>query len=235
MLDSQIGLKLTNMNIFLGALIASLMLFLPGFQSNAQAPGFAEVLDPQGGEAIQGVYTIRGSASHPAFLAYQLSFAYAQDPTNTWFLLGEHQENQIVDHGLGLWDTTGISDGEYRLRLEVFLRNETSIVTIVEGVRIRNHTAIEAATPAPFTVQVMPTEPLPTKTPRPTPFPALASQGSSHVQQALLVGAVFGLLSICGLGIYLFIRRRTRQRWGMLRMRQILREQARTRKSGDEH
>ena len=214
-------------------LIAILLLFLPSSQSYAQAPGYAEIVEPDGGEAIQGVYTIMGSASHPSFLAYQLSFSFAPDTSNSWFLLGERQENPIVDSGLGLWDTTGISDGDYRLRLEVFLENETSIIAIVESVRIRNYSLIETNTPAPSTTQIAATALPPSKTPRPTPLPPVTPQGSSQVQRALVVGAIFGFVLFSSLGIYLFIRRRTRERWGMLKMRQILREQSRSRTSGD--
>ena len=221
------------MNNLKAGLIALLLLFTPSSQSFAQAPGYAEILDPSGGEAIQGVYVIRGSASHPSFLAYQLSFTYSENPSDTWFLLGERQDKPILESGLGLWDTTGISDGNYSLRLEVFLENETSIVAIVEGVRIRNHSTIEAATPGPISAQVTATTLPPTKTPRPTPLPLVTIGGASQIQRALIAGAIIGFLLFSSLGVYLFVRRRTRQRWGMLQMRQIIRDQSRTRKSRD--
>jgi hypothetical protein len=197
---------------------------VPGY---AQAPGYAEILEPRGGEAIQGVYTIMGSASHPAFIGYQLSFAYSDDPTQTWFLLGERQDTPVIEGGLGLWDTTGITDGDYRLRLEVYLENDNLIEVIVEGVRIRNQSLIETATPAPIAAQVTATDLPPTKTPRPTPLALTPVQGSIQIQRALVVGAIIGSLLLGGFGLYLFIRRSARQRWGMLQMRQILRDQVR--------
>lgn len=211
-------------------LVILLLLLLPTLTGSAQAPGYAEILEPKGGEAIQGVYTVKGSASHPSFEAYQLSFAYADDPTETWFLLGDRQENQVVDAGLGLWDTTGITDGEYRLRLEVFLENNNVIVAIVEGVRVRNRIPVETSTLAPIEVQITSTNIPPTGTPRPTPFPKVVSNGASQIQQAFLIGVVLGLIFLIGLSLYLFIRRRARQRLGMLRMRQILRDRNRRRK-----
>lgn len=234
MLDSRIGnLLIMNMNIIRATLIAMLLLFLPSSQTYAQVPGYAEILDPSGGEAIQGVYVIIGSASHPSFLAYQLSFTYSQNPSNAWFPLDERQEKPILESGLGLWDTTGISDGDYSLRLEVFLENETSIVAIVDGVRIRNQSTVETATPAPITAQITATERPPTRTPRPTPLAPVAVQGSLRVQRALIAGAIIGFMLFCSLGVYLFVRRRARQRWGMLQMRKIIRDQSRRRKSGD--
>ncbi len=216
-----------KMRYFYSILFILLFLLLPTLTGSAQAPGFAEILEPKGGEAIQGVYTIKGSASHPSFEAYQLSFAYANDPTETWFLLGDRQENQVIEAGLGLWDTTGITDGDYRLRLEVFLENTNVIVAHVEGIRIRNQSPIETSTPAAILAQVTATDLPPTKTPRPTPIPRATSDGASHIQRTFLIGVVIGLFLLSVLSLYLFIRRRARQRWGMLRMRQILRDQNR--------
>ena len=36
-------------------------------QAAAQVPGYADIREPLGGEAIKGVITIEGSASHPSF------------------------------------------------------------------------------------------------------------------------------------------------------------------------
>lgn len=222
-----------NMYKFRRILIGLLVLLIPTLASYAQAPGYAEIQEPQGGEAIYGLFTIKGSASHPSFVAYQLSFALTEDESETWFLLGEPQTNPVVEGGLGLWDTNGISDGDYRLRLEVFLENNQSIISIVEGVRIRNQRSIETATPAPIIAQVTATSSAPTKTPRPTPLPPLKNEGASLVQGAFITGVILGLVTLSSTGVYLFMRRRTRERLGILRMRQILRGQDRrqTRKS----
>lgn len=206
-------------------LIVFILLILPMFSSFAQAPGYAEILEPGGGEAIYGVFTITGSASHPSFQAYQLSFALSEDPTETWFLLGEPQSNPVVEGGIGLWDTTGITDGDYRLRLEVFLDNDQSIVAVVEGVRVRNQSTIETATTAPIAAQITATPPPPTKTPRPTPLAPIPTEGSTLIRRAFFAGGILGILVLGGLGVYLFIRRRTQERWGMLQMRQFLRNQ----------
>lgn len=210
-------------------LIAFALLIVSSSRGFAQAPGYAEILDPQGGEAISGVYTIRGSASHPSFLAYQLSFAQMDDPMETWFLLGDPQTTPVQEGGIGLWETTGISDGEYRLRLEVFLENEQSIVTVVEGIRVRNRSTVETATALPVAAQVTATQSPPTKTPRPTPLPPASVDGTLSIQQGFFAGIILGLLFLSSLGIYLFMRRRARQRWGMMQMRQVLRNQDRRR------
>lgn len=203
------------------------LLQAPIIGAQAQTPGYAEIIEPHGGQAISGVFTIRGSASHPAFLHYQLSFALADDPTSTWFLLGEPQTNPIVDGGIGLWETTGIADGDYRLRLEVFLENEQSLVTIVEGIRIRNHSAVETSTSAPVAARVTATPDLPTRTPRPTPLPPLSRDASAQMTRAFTTGGILGLLLLSSISLYLFVRRRAKQRLGMLQMRRALRQQNR--------
>jgi hypothetical protein len=211
-------------------ILVFILLIVPMFSSFAQAPGYAEILEPSGGEAIYGVFTIKGSASHPSFQAYQLSFALTNDSTETWFLLGEPQPNAVIEGGIGLWDTTGITDGDYRLRLEVLLENDQSIVTVVEGVRIRNQSPIETVTAAPIAAQMTFTPPPPTRTPRPTPLAPLSTDGSSLIRRAFLAGGILGLIALGSLGMYLFIRRRAQVRWGMLQMRQFLRNQTRNQK-----
>ena len=81
------------------AILGLIVMHLPLVGVAAQAPGYAEIVSPAGGEAIQGVYTIEGTAAHPAFASYQLSFAYAMDELQTWFLLGEAQTNPVTESG----------------------------------------------------------------------------------------------------------------------------------------
>jgi hypothetical protein len=192
-------------------------------QAAAQAPGYADIREPLGGEAIDGVVTIEGSASHPSFVSYDLSFAHTDNPTGTWFIIADAVETPVTDGRLGLWDTTGITDGFYRLRLRVHLSNNISLESIVEGLRIRNNTAIETATPQPDRITATPTISLPTRTPRPTPLPVPGRSDSSTVLRTFTGGGIAGALVLLSLGIYIFIRKRSQERWAVLRMRQMLR------------
>lgn len=192
-------------------------------QAAAQAPGYADIREPLGGEAIDGVVTIEGSASHPSFVSYDLSFAHTDNPTETWFPIGDAIFMSITDGRLGLWDTTGITDGFYRLRLRVHLSNNIILESIVDGLRIRNSTPIETATPEPYRITATPTITLPTRTPRPTPLPFPGGSDPATVLRTFIRGIIAGLLVLLSLGIYLFIRRRSKERWAVLRMRQMLR------------
>lgn len=192
-------------------------------QAAAQAPGYADIREPLGGEAIDRVVTIEGSASHPSFVSYDLSFAHSDNPTGTWFLIGDAVHTPVTDGRLGLWDTTGITDGFYSLRLRVHLSNNIMLESIVEGLRIRNSTPIETTTPQPDRISATPTITLPTRTPRPTPLPYPSGSDPSTVLRTFRRGITAGVLVLLSLGIYLFIRRRSQERWAVLRMRQMLR------------
>jgi len=124
------------------------------------------------------------------------------------------QSNKPVLNGqLAIWDTSTISDGEYRLRVQVFLENGEVTESIVEDLRVRNYTVIETSTPAPAPVQEK-TVPVVTSTPAyldyqagnhtPTPLPTnplvLTRQ---DLQSSALKGVMIILSALIIAGIYL--------------------------------
>jgi len=103
---------------------------------------------PEAGQALQGQISIRGTIDVRDFQSAELSFAYANDPTGTWFMI--ESELELIDAGLlASWDTTTITDGQYNLRLNVTLNDGEQITTTVEDIRVRNYTPIETNTPVP--------------------------------------------------------------------------------------
>ena len=214
--------------------IASLFLSLGGYASaGAQAPGYAEIVAPGPGDAVQGLMTIQGSASHPLFVSYDLAFTFQDAPLTTWFEIVENRELEVVDGRLGLWDTNGIADGEYQLRLRVHLENGTTLEDIIEGVRVRNTSTVETPTPAAVgAVAATETPPAATPTSMPTPIILPDPPGGSSVLQAFQYGLIGGAAVTLALGIYLFVRRRVRVRWGVLRMRRMLWQDERRKRRG---
>jgi hypothetical protein len=204
-------------------LIISIILipFMLPLQVNAQAPGYADITHPVAGEAIFGIVTIEGSADHPSFVSYELSFAYQPNPEDTWFPIMQSIQTPVSEGRLGIWDTTGITDGTYQLRLRVWLKNGNALEAFVQDLRVRNTIPTET----PTTVkQVAPQSPSPiplTQTPRPTPIPPSFSDGRAHVKRIFLIGALLGGASLLLLGGYLFARRSMSLRWAKLRMRRI--------------
>lgn len=208
-------------------LLAALLMSSP---AAAQAPGYAEIRSPVDGQAVQGLLTIEGSASHPFFEAYDLAFTYSENPTDTWFSIADTVADPVSDGPLALWDTTGLTDGTYRLRLRVFLSNGNVLQVFVENLRVRNYTPIEPAPVGTLQPESTPTAAPPTRTPRPTPLPVRTGDGGAVVLQAFSVGAIAGGAALLLLGAYLLARRRMEIRLGIMRTRRMLWQQDRQRR-----
>ena len=220
-----------TVTILSALLIFSIGILLDGSYAQAQAPGYVDIIRPSGGSAVFGITTIEGSASHPAFVSYDLSFAYPNDPTDTWFMIGDSIFSPVEDGVLGIWDTSGITDGEYRLRLRVHLDNEIIVEYLVETIRIRNSRAIETSTPSSRVAVQSPTPPEPTRTPRPTPVPP-PSEDRNPTGQVFFISFLLGAVGLTVAGIYLYTRQRLRQHWGTVQMRRVLRQGKRQNSGG---
>ncbi len=177
-----------------------------------QAPQQAVVTSPKPGEALQGKISISGTVQAEGFQSYEVSFSYQRDTTNTWFLIDQGKE--VVTAGpLASWDTTTISDGTYRLRLTVFLKDGKAVQTMVTGLRVRNYTTVETATPAPVNAsgtEIVAT-PLPAdykpnfQTPTPLGFnPAQVTK--QDLNNSLMYGGLAALGLFVILGLYLGVR-----------------------------
>ncbi len=172
------------------------------------APG---IISPRQGDVLQGVVTIRGSSDVTGFLSAEVAFAYAGDTTGTWFLIATSSQPVDADT-LATWDTTTITDGDYNLRLRVYLSDGKTLDATIPNLRVRNYTAVETPTPAPTALQ--PT-PIPTETPTPTPFPTpTALPGNPAVLTprdisiSLAYGGLGAVLLLVILGIYLWLRQK---------------------------
>lgn len=167
------------------------------------------IVSPVSGQAVQGTVPIDGSSSAPGFVSSELAFAYAGDTTDTWFLIDEADEPER-DGVLAQWDTGAITDGDYDLRLRVFLEDGSHLDAIVRGLRVRNYSPIETDTPTPVTptlTQIPGETPVPTVTltqvlPSPTPLPPNPAEVSGpDILQSLGKGAlvILGVFALLGL------------------------------------
>lgn len=187
--------------------------------ARAQAPGFVQITQPAPGEAVSGMVTIYGTADHPAFVAYELAFAYADNPTQTWFPIGEPSQLPVVDGRLGLWDTTQITDGDYLLRLRLWLSDGSTLQDIVSGVRVRNQAPAEIPTPIPAATLIPLVTPTPTRMIPSPPLSTASPPRASRAIGALATGVVAALLGLSLLAFYSLTRSALRPRWAELRMR----------------
>ncbi|MQC24581.1 MAG: hypothetical protein DWG81_01365 [Chloroflexi bacterium] len=153
---------------------------------------------------LRGVALIRGTADHPAFDHYEVSFAYEPNPTASWFAIEAAGGAAVPGGQLASWDTTQIADGAYQLRLQVFVTTgEAPLEFITTGLSVANSvplptasttpqaTAVAIATASVATVPVS-TPPsaasdLPTSTPAVSPsgMPAISPSSSPEATPAI--------------------------------------------------
>lgn len=107
-----------------------------------------EISIPVSGDVLQGVVNILGTTDVPGFQSAEISFGYQGDPTGTWFLI-EQSSRPVEDDLLAAWDTSTITDGEYRIRVVVFLSGGQVLEAVVENLRVRNYSPVETNTPDP--------------------------------------------------------------------------------------
>ena len=203
--------------LFAGLL--ALALFLPTGAS-AQTGTTIRISAPASGDVLQGLVNVTGTSAADGFFASELSFAYASDPTSTWFLIYS-TDQPVTDGLLAAWDTNLVTDGDYTLRLRVTLQDGTILETLVTGLRVRNRTPTETATLAPtFTPgpadtpvpSPLPPTPMPAPTathyPTPTPLPPNpAAVTPTEIYSFLGRGVLVALFSFLLVGLFLRLRR----------------------------
>lgn len=135
---------------------------------------------PVAGQKLQGKVDITGTTDVPNFASAELAFTYASDPSDNWFTI-QVLSQPVLDSILAVWDTSFISDGDYKLRLRVTLQDGSFQDAIVTDLHVRNYTPdtptpivtvaiteTQAALPFSPPTLVVITE-APTQTPRSTP------------------------------------------------------------------
>ena len=190
--------------------------------AQAQDQGLAVITTPLDGATISGIAPILGTATHPQFLRYELAFGYSPNPTDTWFTLQDPVKTPVVNAVLGRWDTTGIADGVYTLRLRVYWTERLFLEAFARDVHVQNVTPTPPApqpnTPTPKVAPATPTPVIvlpPTSTPRPTTAVASANTTSrpssaapSWLDDEIIGRAILTGLTLTGglfalLGLYL--------------------------------
>jgi hypothetical protein len=101
---------------------------------------------PGAGSAVMGKVEVRGYIKATDFSNFDLEFSHATADDTSWFPITTSTENP-ADGLLGIWDTTSIADGDYRLRLTVVYKDNSRAEVTVQGLRVRNYTPIETSTP----------------------------------------------------------------------------------------
>jgi hypothetical protein len=192
----------------------SMVLFISIMIIAADRQRIAEIKSPVSGEVLQGVVSIQGNSDVINFQSYEIDFSYVDNPTDTWFFISEGK-TPVRDGLLGLWDTTTITDGNYILRLRVWLKNGTQVVSTVQGLRIRNYSIIETSTPDISAVMKINLTPEKTDTPvlpTPTPLPRNPIEVSNAmIGRSVIVGFIIAAVFFISTGLYSMVRRLSRR------------------------
>lgn len=192
----------------------------------AQDSTTVAITSPAPNDVLRGQVNIIGSTNDPNFVSAQLDFAYAPDitpgggSTGTWFPL-QTLSQSVFDSPLYTWDTTTITDGDYILRLRVFVADGSS-QDVTVPVKVQNDVApatptvvVPTSTPDEVTILIptpflLAASPTPTDVPRPTPTPLPANPVSLD-SNTILISLGRGALVILGVfalaGIIVRIRR----------------------------
>ncbi len=187
---------MSRLRLFLVVSLVALAALAPSASQAAsplpQDQGLAVITSPLEGAGAAGLLPISGTATHPQFERYELSFAYSPNPTDTWFPIAPRGTAPVVNELLGRWDTSQISDGLYTLRLRVFYADGAFLEAFVGNLRVQNATptpplgpGTEAAGPSPTpAVPATATQPIivlpPTSTPRATTVAAVVNGGTGN-------------------------------------------------------
>ncbi len=216
------------MRRFLILILTLTATFAPAFGVFAQtgdSPG-VEITAPLSGAPLKGLVTIEGTAALEGFRSWELTFAYAGDTTGTWFLLAEGEE-PVTRGELAQWDTTTITDGDYNLRLTVFLEGGQRRHFVVESLRVRNYSPVETVTPTPtltstpYTVTPLPSlTPSPTAPPTQTPVPPTATPlptnpailTQSDLTNGITRGAAGAAAAFILVGLYISLKQTLRRK-----------------------
>jgi len=178
------------------------------------------IQSPREGQALQGVELLDGRIRGDGFIQGKIAFSYAGAPDPTWFFIadilpgadGGAQTSFQVE-----WDTTQITDGNYDLRVVAQYQGEAAIYQLIPNLRIRNHSPVETATPAPVSedstsvqIPTLTVEPTPANTPTPLPPNPAEVQSGDLYMVLRFSGITVVVLFIVG-GIYWQIKNRDRR------------------------
>jgi hypothetical protein len=154
------------------AMLQSFLLLVLVYQTAALS-----ITSPQADAVVRGQVEIQGRMNLAGFSSAELAFGYAPagaDATLTgnWFVI---QSYSLPVSGplLAIWDTTSVTDGDYNLRMRVFLEDGSMQEVVVSKIKIRNDMPVPTETPAEVFQPVVPS---PTPTIMPTMEPRMSIQ-----------------------------------------------------------
>ena len=199
---------------FLGLILLK-MIFAAGPLLQIFSP--PEITSPNEGEILQGQVSVLGNTDVDGFISYEISFTYEQEGAENWFLI-TYSSEPVANSVLAVWDTTVITDGNYKLRLIVEQEDGRRFEEIIKNLRVRNYSSIETETPAAGMEETLPTEPVFQLTrevanaPRPTNFPNNPAEIHSQDLVKGILWGITGVVVLFGLFFLYFVIKKNGRR-----------------------
>lgn len=129
---------------------------------------------PQSGDILRGQVEIVGVMDVPNFASAELAFSYvdsASDSAVSWFAIQTFAQ-PVTNPVIAIWDTSAVTDGDYVLRLRVYLQDGTFLEASIAGLKIRNDVPLPTQTPEEIfqiATPVIPAEEVTQAAPPPSP------------------------------------------------------------------
>jgi hypothetical protein len=166
---------------------------------------------PEAGSSIQGIVEIQGTITLENLDRAEISYSYSDSSNPNWFII--YQGLEPVQKGIiTRWDTTTITDGTYKIRLSLYLKDGTVVEQIIDPVYVRNYTFEISGTPTallPGTPTPLHIETEKTQTILPTLIPANPGAiAREEVNRSMVTGVILAGLCMAILGVYSFIGNR---------------------------
>jgi hypothetical protein len=189
--------------------LAIIVIGVVGTLASTNSAG-VEIQTPQTADVLKGSVEVLGSVSESDFISASLYYAYADTSVETWFLIQTIQK-PVKDDVLAKWDTSLITDGNYKLKLSVLRKSGEIQEVVVDHLQVRNYTAAEAVAPtqtlapieADLTPTEIPTQPVVTATDYPINRAAMTTES---VAGEIKNGMILGVFCVLAFGIYTAMR-----------------------------
>lgn len=203
-------------------LVIAVGLFAAAGISARQAQDSAEIRSPRRGSVLSGTVRIVGSASHPQFQSYSVSYAPQPISAGGWTQIVPPQPEPVPSGLLAEWHTAELAPARYQIRLIVEMVAGEPLVATVSDLQVEppgaadTGSSLTAGSPSSESAE---------SSPPPAP--------SEIVLRILAWGAGLAAVSLLLFGAYSYLRPAVRDYLGRMRARHMHRER-RERHSQDE-
>jgi len=105
------------------------------------------ISSPTGSSTVQGNIAVIGSASSPNFIQYALEYGPEPNGSNLWYPITSVPITQsVLNSTLGAWNTRTVPDGNYQIRLHVWLQGGIEEFRVINNVQVQNSNAQQSNT-----------------------------------------------------------------------------------------